>query len=148
MYLRLLAVNAIKKVPLQCVMAFENAPVPMSIFNEDGTVVSTTKSDTMHKLEELIPEGKITSLNKHMDAIIFDGHAVIQSLPPPATTLPISFKDMAHKFMLHIIHSTVEITPDVSQIHIAFDVYRENSTKSQQERCVYLQLVKQLVLTI
>ena len=42
MYIRLLAVNAIKKVPLHRVMAFENAPVPMSIFNEEGTVVSKT----------------------------------------------------------------------------------------------------------
>ena len=70
----------------------------MSIFNENGTMVATTKSNTVHKLEELIPEGKITSLNKHVDAIIFYSYAVIQSLPPPATTLRTTFKDMAHSF--------------------------------------------------
>jgi len=67
MYLRLLAVNTVKKVPLQRVMVFENAPVPMSIFIDDGTMV---KSDTMHKLEELILGNNITSLDKHVDAVI------------------------------------------------------------------------------
>ena len=85
----------------------------------------------MYKLEELIPGEKIISLDKHVYAVIYDGHAVIQSLPAPSTTLPITFKDMASRFPSHVTHSTQEISTDVTQIHIAFDVYRENSTKSQ-----------------
>lgn len=131
MYLRLLAVSAIKKVPLQRVMALENAPVPMSIFDDDGTMVTCNKSDTIHKLEELIPGDKITGLDKHVDAVIYDGNAVIQSLPAPSTTLPITFQDVASRFLSHVTHSTQDISTDVIQIHIAFDVYRENSTKSQ-----------------
>ena len=133
MYLRLLAVNAIKRVPLQRVMAFENTPVPLSIFNDDGTMVTCKKSDTMHMLEELVPGDKITSLDKHVDAVIYDGHAIIQSLPAPSTTLPITFKDMVSRFLSHVSHSTQDISTDVAQIHIAFDVYKENSTKSQTE---------------
>ena len=40
MYMKLLVANALKKVPLECVMNFENAPVPLIIFNEDITMVS------------------------------------------------------------------------------------------------------------
>ena len=53
-YLRLMAVNSLKNVPLQRVLAFENTPVPVSLFNEDGTLVTCKKSDFMHKLEESI----------------------------------------------------------------------------------------------
>lgn len=54
MFLRLLAINSYKKVPLQRLMAFENAPAPLSIFQEDGTMRSCTKSDFMHMLEDLV----------------------------------------------------------------------------------------------
>ena len=56
MYLRLLAVNAINKVPLERVMAFENAPVPMSLFTEEGTMHSGDKAEFMHQLQNLLPE--------------------------------------------------------------------------------------------
>jgi hypothetical protein len=62
MYLKLLAANAQKKVPLQRVLSFENAPVPLSLFAEDGTMTTCAKSDFMLKLEELIPGDKVTSI--------------------------------------------------------------------------------------
>ena len=77
MYLRLLAMNATKKVPLKRVMEFENSPVPLSMFAEDGTMLSCTKSDFMHRLESLAD--KITSIS-NCDAIVYDGHASIQML--------------------------------------------------------------------
>ena len=52
MYLRLLAINAYKHVPLQRVMPFENTTVPLSLFTDAGEMVSPMKSDFMHKLEE------------------------------------------------------------------------------------------------
>ena len=45
MYLRLLAVYAYKKVPLERVLAFENATVPLNIFCDNGKNVTTKKSD-------------------------------------------------------------------------------------------------------
>ena len=54
MYLRLLAINAFKKVPLQRVLSFENAPVPLSLFTDEGCIMMTKKSDFLDKLEGLI----------------------------------------------------------------------------------------------
>ena len=54
MYLRLLAVNAHKKVPLDRVMSSENLPTPPSLFYETGTMLYGTKSDFLHKLEDLV----------------------------------------------------------------------------------------------
>ena len=39
MYLRLLAMNAFKK-SLERVLSFENAPVPLSMFSDDGSMIS------------------------------------------------------------------------------------------------------------
>ena len=47
MYLRLLAINSFKKVPLERVMSFENAPVPLSLFDDNGKMVANKKSDFM-----------------------------------------------------------------------------------------------------
>ena len=95
MYMRLLAANVLKKVPLERVMSFENAPVPLCIFDEDGTMVSTNKSHFLHKFESLSPRQPAASL-PYCDAIIFDGNAKIHALPPDAET--ITFKSMALKF--------------------------------------------------
>jgi len=91
-YLRLLAVNCKKKVPLSRVLMYENTSVPPSIFTDQGLMVSCAKSDFMHKLEELVPGEKIVKITA-CDAVIFDGHAVIQKLPPPtSSTTNVTFK--------------------------------------------------------
>ena len=106
MYLRLLAVNTtIKKVPLERVMSFENAPVPLSMFTDDGTMLAGTKSEFMHKLEDTLP-AKVTSIAT-ADTIIFDGHAVIQGLYAPKDTgKTYRFIDMADRFLTHILQSS------------------------------------------
>ena len=60
MYLRLLAINADKRVPLQRVMSFESATVSLILFTDDGEMISSTKSDLMQKLEE-----KVSSITRH-----------------------------------------------------------------------------------
>ena len=54
MYLRLLAINAKKRVPLERVSAFENATVPLSLFCDNGKLVTRKNSDFLDKLESLI----------------------------------------------------------------------------------------------
>ena len=56
-----MSVNARKRRPLTRVMSFENAPVPLSLFNDDSSMHSSKKSDFMHRIEELLPE-KITKI--------------------------------------------------------------------------------------
>lgn len=53
--------------------------MPLSLFTEEGLMLSCKKSDFMHKLEELGPEEKINNIDT-CDAIIFDGHAIIEML--------------------------------------------------------------------
>lgn len=133
MYLRLLAVNALKKVPLKRVMSFENAPVPLSMFTDTGSMVSCAKSQFMHKLEEMIPGDKITAIAS-CDAMVFDGHAIIQTLLPPshATVQKPSFKDMAGKFIDHVMYTAKSVPGnDASEMHIVFDRYFENSIKNR-----------------
>ena len=62
MYMCIMAMDAKKKVPVQRVMSFENAAVPLSMFSDDGSMLlPKAKSDFMHKLESLI-DNKVTSL--------------------------------------------------------------------------------------
>ena len=128
MYLRLLAVNSLKKVPLERVLSFENAPIPLSLFSEDGVMLSGTKSDFMHKLEGLLTDSS-THFIPDCDCIIFDGHAVIQMLQAP-TALRNSFRQMAERFFRHIVLSKQKYR-GIKQIHIVFDSYLPNSIKSQ-----------------
>ena len=78
MFMRLLAVNCRKKVPLHRVLSFENSPVPLSLFAEDGVMVSCTKSDFMHKLEDLVPGTNVNQI-EGCDAVIFDGPLLASS---------------------------------------------------------------------
>ena len=94
MYLRLLAVNANKKVSLKQVLSFENSPVPLSLFTEDGNMLTCAKSEFMHKLEEMVPGEKRMSI-KRCEAVIFDGHASIQMLVVLNTVEKATFKIMA-----------------------------------------------------
>ena len=116
--------NATKQVPLQRVLSFENAAVPLSLFADDGTPLSCVKSQFMQKLEELVPGEKITSV-QIVDAVIFDGHAIVQMLPGPSGTGLVTFRDMADNFLRHIL--LVSDLHGAQQIHIAFDRYDTDS---------------------
>jgi hypothetical protein len=131
MYMRLLAVNAHKRIPIQRVMSYENSIVPLSMFADDGSLLlPKSKSDFMHKLEELLPEN-IRDLDS-ADCVIFDGHAIIQMLPFPASTENATFKDMAAHFM-NFVHSVARTVGarTLGQIHVVFDRYLPKSIKSQ-----------------
>lgn len=80
----------------------------------------------MHKLEELLPGQNVINVD-HCDAILFDGHASIQTLLPPTNSLNITFQNMAEQFLKHVTHSQNH----VDQIHVVFDRYLDSSIKSQ-----------------
>ena len=128
MYLRLLAMNTFEKVPIERVMSFENAPFPLSMCSDDGSMISCTKSDFMRKLESLLAN-KIVSIQS-ADCIIFDAMATIQMLPLPTQTLTISFSAMAKQFLRCILQCSRAVQ-SVNQIHIVFDRYKESSLKLQ-----------------
>lgn len=126
MFQRLLAVNSYKKIPMERVFAFENTPVPSSIFNEDGTLIKCKKSDFMAMLEGLLPN-KITHISK-ADTIIFDGMAIVQLLQPHSEYLTI--RNMVELFMNHSL-KTARNMPEMKNIHIVFDKYSNSSLKTQ-----------------
>ena len=126
MYLSLLAVKSFKKIRLQRVLSFENAPEPLSIFNEERSFVSCVKSNFMHKLETMY-DGKVTSIAS-TDCIICDAMAAIQMLPVPSKTVKVTFVDMAEQFRDYILRNS-HIYDSFSQIHIVFDRYEPNSLK-------------------
>ena len=132
MFLRLLAINSTKKVPLSRVMAYENSPVPISLFTEEGIMRGGNKSDFMHKLLQLLPDDLQNLRNvSECDAAIHDGHAVIQAMSEPSKTDQ-NFQDMSAKFEAKILKVTNEEmnSRDCSQLHIVFDKYNERSIKT------------------
>lgn len=128
MYLRLLAINAYKKVPLERVVSFENAPVPLSMFTDDGSMCVTKKSDFMQKLEVLAgPEHIIRDGSEisNIDCIVFDGMAIVQMLQPKSAKS--TYQQMAEGFWSYILSQSA----GVSNLHIVFDRYEDNSVKIQ-----------------
>ena len=125
MYLRLLTINSFKKVPLDRVLSFENAHVPLSLFTDDECMMSTKKSDFLEKLEGLAgPENILRSIEAP-NCTIFDGMAVIQMLQP-SPGLKRTYQQMAADFWSFILSNS-----EVATIHVVFDRYEANSLKSQ-----------------
>ena len=101
MYLRLLAINASKRVPLERLISYEDTAVPLSIFSDDGGILSGTKSVFMQKLESILPNEPITSIT-NADAVIVDANATLYELQVPAT-LNSTYDQMAGKFTNHTL---------------------------------------------
>ena len=127
MYIQLLAINSFNKVPLERVMSFENAPVPLSLFDDSGKMIANKKSDFMEKLETLINPNLILKELSDIDCVIFDGMAIIQMLKPVSSIIKPTFCDLAHMFWTHILHKS----KGISAVHVVFDRYLENSIKTQ-----------------
>lgn len=132
MYMRLLAVNSLKKMPLHRIMSFENSSVPLSIFTNDGRLQSSgAKSDFMHKLKEILPGGTLKQVSE-VDLQVIDGHAYIQMLQVPSQSQLLTFKDIGKMLLQKVIYVACKIVRDQSDIHIVFDNYEEERIKSQE----------------
>ena len=121
MYLRLLAINGIKKVPPERVLAFENSPVPLSMFADDGSLLTTAKSVFMKKLEGMLPSPPLSTVTTS-EAIIIDANAVIQILSVPKGTNEYTYQMMANQYTEYIISRAQNVCGDnLKQIHVVFD---------------------------
>ena len=89
------------------------------------------KSDFMHKLKNLISPDYLVTFQDELLAVIFDGHAFIQMLPPADSIFPQKFLDIDLQFWSNFMSSSVAI-----QIHIVFDRYSDSSMKgnTRQQR--------------
>ena len=120
-YLRLLAINVKKCLPMYRVMSFENSPTPLSLFHDTGKMQTCTKAHLMHKLEGLLPT-KIQQCPP-ATAIIYEGHYIMKKLKAPGLSGTM-YCDMANDFQKYVLNFPI------SQIHVIFDQYWKYSTKS------------------
>ena len=81
LFRRLLAVSKQRHVNLEQVLSHELAPVPPSLFNDDGTMRKTTKAELANKLESNCDEIQVLAVSHdNHTAYIIDGMALLQAL--------------------------------------------------------------------
>lgn len=129
-YMRLMALNARKKVPRERVMAFENAHVPLSLFSDEGVMFECKKSVFMQKLEALLPGDPLTSI-PGADAMIIDGNAILHTLKSSVMMgIDLTYADTAETFFKFCLELSRRLCgEDLTQIHVLFDRYFEDSLK-------------------
>ena len=130
MYLRLLAINNKKQVPLERVMAFENASVPLSMFTDEGLMISGKKSVFLEKLESLI-EAEPIHVISNADAIVFDANASVHAFSLPDKECgEITYAEVASSFLDYLLAASRKVCgPGMIQIHVVFDRYFPSSPK-------------------
>ena len=74
LFRRLLAVSKQRDVNLEQMLSHELAPVPPSLFNDDGTMRKTTNADLAKKLESNCDE-------IHMLAVLITLHTSLHGIP-------------------------------------------------------------------
>ena len=125
--MRLLSINIKKKIPLKRVRSFENPQYQsFSLFREKGSMLTATKSQFMHNIEDLLPK-RVTPVS-YIDAVLFDATVVIQNQRKRVCN------DMQEQFMKYTMSA---VSKDASQIHLVFNRYMENSIKSQTRQKRY-----------
>ncbi len=123
MYFRIMTVNTNKKMPVHRIHSFELSPVPLSLslFDDDGSMMATTKSDFLHKIEELVKDDIFTTAPS-ADCMVRDGHVSVQELQEAnaATMESVTFNDMAHRYLDHVLG----LRKRASKLHVVFDKYQ------------------------
>ena len=83
---RLLAVSKQRDLNLEQVLSHELAPVPHSLFNDDGTMRKTTKADLANTLESNCDEFQVLAVSNDNHFAIIDGMALLQALDESSLT--------------------------------------------------------------
>ena len=119
--------NFRKMVSLTRVMSFENTSVPLSMFTEDGKMISCAKSQIVPCLEGL------TESIPSCDTVIYDGHVCIQMIYLPQISGTVMFEDMARRFCDFLLNNSKHSNngSSVTQLHVVFDRYLRDSIKVQ-----------------
>ena len=101
LFRRLLAVSKKRDVSLEQVLTHELAPVPPSLFNNDGTMQKTNKADLAKKLEANCEEVQVLEpSDQHDTAYVIDGMALLQALDEAQFD---TFDDLGRTIMQKIV---------------------------------------------
>ena len=131
LFRRLLAVSKQRDVNLEQVLSHELAPVPPSLFNDDGTMRKTTKADLAKKLESNCDEIQVLAVSHdNRTAYIVDGMALLQALDESKFD---TFNDLGLVVKL-IIQSLLSSNLGVTSVTLVFDRYDSDISIKQQER--------------
>ena len=101
--------------------------MPLSLFCDNGKMVTTKKSELLEKLEGLAEPEIVLRTVKDVDSIVFDGMAIIKMLPVPTSAAIPTHDDMASLFWKHVLC----VSESIPAIHVMFDKYLANNLKTQ-----------------
>ena len=122
-------------VDLEKVVSHELSSIPPALFNNDGSMRKTTKSDLAIKIEATYDEvHDLPHADIYDTAYIVDGMALLQSVNDNQFT---TFNDLG-SHILHRIQTWMNGNMAVSSVTIVFDRYdNQNSIKAlERERCM------------
>jgi len=131
LFRRLLAVSKKRDVSLEQVLTHELAPVPPSLFNNDGTMRKTNKADLAKKLEANCEEVQVLEpSDQHDTAYVIDGMALLQALDEAQFD---TFDDLGRTIMQKI-QSLLASNQGVTSVTLVFDRYDVPLSIKQLER--------------
>ena len=129
LFRRLLAVSKQRDVNLEQVLSHELAPVPPSLFNDDGTMRKTTKADLAKKFESNCDEFQVLAVsNDNHFAYIIDGMALLQALDES------KFDTYLGLVVMQRIQSLLTSYIGVTSVTLVFDLYDCEISIKQLER--------------
>ena len=128
---RLLAVPKQRDLNLEQVLSHELAPVPPSLFNDDGKVRKTTKADLAKKLESNCDEIQVLAVSHdNHTAYIIDGMALLQALDESKFD---PFNDLG-LVVMQIIQSLLTSNIGMTSVTLVFHRYDCEISIKQVER--------------
>ena len=131
LFRRLLDVSKQRDVNVEQVWSHELAPVPPSLFNDDGTMRKTTKADLANNFESSCDEIHVPAMSRdNHTAYTIDGMAQLQALDESKFD---TFNDLG-LVVMQIIQSLVTSYLGVTSVTLVFDRYDCEISIKQLER--------------
>lgn len=126
MFRRIICAVRFQELDLSNILTHELTLVPASLFNEDGSIRKTAKSDFAKKIESFT-QNMIEC--PAVDSIIIDGMVSVQELVAASF---ITFSDLAEIFVIKILREGRK--HKAKRIHLVFDTYNTNSLKNAERK--------------
>ena len=130
---RLFAISQQRDIDLRTVLQYELAAVLPSLFNADGSMRKTVKSDLAKYLEsncEHVYQLPPTDSTSNSTLYIIDGMAMVQSLNESQFQ---AFNDLGEVVIRKLLKIINDLTLSVSDVAIVFDRYdKDNSIKAMK----------------
>ncbi|CAG9762726.1 unnamed protein product [Ceutorhynchus assimilis] len=128
MFRRIISAVQFKELDLADILSYELTPVPVSIFNEDGTMRKTAKSDLANKLESLVTISPEKPQN--IGSYFIDGMLLFLELNEKTFKTFEDLGDVILKKLMRIFNEN----PVCCMVSIVFDRYDMDDSIKSAER--------------